>query len=206
MGKYLFGATLVFMAFAGVGRADSGFSAGIGMSTLGPTIEGSYRLGERFSLRGLIGAFEFDYSESADGGEFKGDLSSRGGGMLIDFYPTSTGFRITGGALYTDYRVNARSGGYEIGGITSNILLDIEQDRNVNPIAGIGWDFGRADRRIVFSTDVGAIFGSGFSLSATDPSGTFSQAQIDDEVSDIRKDLDDLKIIPFIKVGVVFHF
>lgn len=188
-------------------RTDhAGPSIGLGLSTLGATVEAGYRFNDDFGLRGVIGDGDTEYTEMSDGETYTGTLETDGFGLLADYYPFAGGMRVSGGLFQTDYKGSLFANDVDFGGgATSDMTAIISQKDKVAPVFTVGYQ-GKINRNFHVSADAGAIFGTGFEVSATESSGTVTQADIDSEISELRDVAGDLKVIPFVKVMIGMTF
>lgn len=186
-------------------RTDKPFGVTLGASTLGVTLEPSWRLDDNFGMRMPIGTGSFDFSADSNGYDYDGTVDSLGLGLMGDYYPFAGGFRLSAGAFYTDYEVSLDGDDVTYQGITGDIRAKAEQKRNVMPALAVGYD-GRLGNTGTLSMSVGGMFGSGFDVSATESTGLLTQAEINEEISDIRKDLGGLDVIPYVQIAIGFRF
>jgi hypothetical protein len=188
-------------------RTDrTGLSVSLGGSTLGATAEVGYRFTDKFGLRGMIGEAGFDYDETSDGEEYRGQFDAGGAGLLADFYPFGGSFRLSGGVFETDYKGSLFASNVDFGGgLNSDITVDIAQKEKVAPALTVGYQ-GKIGRYFTMSADAGAIFGKGFDVSASESSGMATQGQIDNEIADIRDAANDIEAIPFVKLMIGLEF
>lgn len=185
---------------------DARFSLGAGVSTLGLTVEPSIRFGDRWGIRAPIGAGKLNLEDESNGYEYSGDLDMGGIGLMGDYYPFASGFRISAGAFYTDYSADISSDDVVFAGfVNSEVRARIRQKRDFAPAIAVGYD-GKFSDRGTLSFTVGGIFGDGFDVSASESSGLVPQDLVDAEVDDIRDDLNDYDVIPYLQLSVSFAF
>ena len=185
---------------------DDKFGLNAGVSTLGTTLEATFKINDKFGFRLPYGHATANYEEESNGETYSGDLNLGGFGLLADYRPTGKNFRISGGAFATDYNASALAENVTVGTTTGDIQVDIYQKEKIAPMLGLGYDAKIFRGKGRFSVDAGAIFGKGFNVDGSDPSGNFSQAQIDSELQDMRDSAGELKVLPYIKVSLGFVF
>ncbi|MEY8800193.1 hypothetical protein AB9K35_07745 [Leisingera sp. XS_AS12] len=190
---------------AQTGRDVSPFSIGLGVSVFGPSLEARYAFTDKFAVRGNIAEFSVNHEEESRGETYSGDFEMGGTGVWLDYHPFGGAFRLSGGGFMTDISGTLSSSDVEIGGITSRLNASVESRTDFMPAVAIGFD-KQVSRRLSFSMDAGALFGDGFKVSASDPTGTFTQAQVDSEISDLASDLEDLDVVPYLRVGLAWRF
>ncbi len=198
---------LAAAATGAVAQSAGDFGLGLGVSTLGPTVEGTYRVNDRFGLRVPAGYFAADFDGTEDGVDYDADVELGGIGLLGDFFPGAGGLRLSAGAIYSLYSVDGRGRGSGTVGNTEYTDVDLRFDgdpRNeILPTAAIGYD-GRIGQRWTLSADLGAMFTGGYDITLRDASGRVSQDDIEAEIGDIEDDLPD--VIPYLKFAVSFRF
>jgi len=189
-----------------VADPEDHFGLNVGVSTLGATIEGTYKFNDKFGIRVPYGKASASYEEESNGETYTGDLNLGGFGLLADYRPTGKNFRVSGGAFATDYSASALAQNVTVGNTTGDIQVDIYQKERIAPMLGLGYDAKIFKGRGRFSIDAGAVFGQGFNVDGSDSSGNFSQAQIDSELQDMRDSAGEMKVLPYVKVAVGFVF
>jgi|GEM_PF-2061414 len=186
--------------------ADARYGVTFGASTLGLTVEPSIRLNDRWGFRAPIGAGSFDFDDESNGEDYSGDVDLGGIGLLADWYPvTGNGFRLSAGAFYTNYKADLSSDNISIGGVVTDVEARIRQDKRFLPALAVGYD-GKLGQTGLVSFTLGGMFGNKFDVTGRESSGLVPQDQVDEEVSDIRDELDDYDVIPYIQISVGFRF
>jgi hypothetical protein len=193
-------------AFSPTLEADhSGLSFTAGASTLGATLEAGYRFNNRFGVRVPFGSGEMSYDGDYDGNDFEIDAQLGGVGVLADFYPFGGGLRLSGGAFNTDYQADFVARDVDFGGYQSDVYGEIRQKEEIAPAVVLGYD-GKIGKHFVVSADVGALFGKGFNVSASESSGQASQGQIDAEIEEFRDMAEKAKTLPFVRFSIGMKF
>ena len=215
-------------AAEGLGSAQVGVHGG----TLGLGVNVGLDISENFAARALISKLGLDYEETESGNEFKGDLDLQSIGLVTDWHPFASGFRVTGGMFLNDNEVSgvARGEDLDIGDRSYDgqfeMLLDFER---IAPYFGAGWTSGPiGDPGFSFSVDAGLLYqrsprvsGSGtvgdciFNIStggdATVRGCTGSIAMelgtdLESEHADLSGDLDDFDWYPVLSIGLSYRF
>jgi hypothetical protein len=148
---------------------------------------------------------------------FTGDIGDFGSGsnLTIDFnwssvqlvgdwYPTDTGFRLTGGLVFNDNKINL-SGTGNVNGTPGTIVGEIKLSDTVAPYIGLGYAIRpKAARGFGFNFDLGVMFQTPkASLSAT---GGPSAADVAAQQAKMQDAIDKLKIMPVFGMGVSYGF
>jgi hypothetical protein len=187
------------------GKDRTGLSIKATGSTLGAGAEFGYRVNDHFGFRVPFGKGDASFDGDVDGYDVEGDMKFGGIGLLLDYYPWKGAFHLSGGAFKTDYSASGIARDVTIQSHTTDVMLDVSQKRDFAPAIAMGWDF-QIGKHGMFSADIGAMFGSGFDLKSTESSGMAPQNLVDAEFEDVRNDLGDIKVLPYLKVGVGFKF
>lgn len=174
MKRTLVGALLACFGgvFAAAREADegSGVSIGVDAGTLGLGVTAGYNLPSLpLAVRGRYSRLDYGYDRRVSGNEYEGDLELESFGVLLDWFPTSSGFRVTGGVLWNGNAVAASSDSSNLGiGETSysgTLSVEVELGDQIAPYLGLGWRGGQP-KGVGFSIEAGALFQGAPSVSA----------------------------------------
>lgn len=213
----MFGSTTPLLA-----QEAGSFGVGVGLSTLGPILEGSYRISPMLRARGILGTgFSYEDNEDFEGTETSIDLSVGGGALVADYYPTGGNWRVSGGVYFAGSSLEGRATASEADPFEFNdeIFTDGEfrikarSNNQVAPIAMVGYDFNFG-RNWALSADLGAIYTGGARLRATGQvSGNEAATQelqdaidADADIQNAISDADDLNFYPYISLMGVYRF
>lgn len=171
---------------------------GGGISTLGGQLEASYRLQPNVALRGfVVGGFGGDYEsdEDIDGDAYniKADASIGGAGLLADYYPMQSGWRVSGGLFFSSSAIDATFTGPE------TFDASLKMEREVAPMLTTGYRWDVSDQWSL-AGDVGAIF-SGLVASSDS-----TDADVQSEVADINAELNKYGAIPYLSLTASYRF
>lgn len=191
---------LTFAASLSAGMASSEeYGAGIGLSSFGPTLEGRYAIKPNLDLRG-IGyiplSTSLDDIEVEDGYTLDGKANSGAFALMADYYPTSKGWRVSGGLFFA--RDSIVSGTFSKPGEPS-FDGDFGMKRKVAPIIAGGYRHVFKNN-IYLSGELGAIF-SGFRVSSDS-----TDATVQSNIDDINTELDSLAAYPYVAITVGMNF
>lgn len=198
------------------------FGVGVGLSTLGPTLEGSYRISPMLRARGILATgFSYEDDEDFEGTETSIDLSVGGGALVADYHPTGGNWRVSGGVYFAGSSLEGRAtaspgDSFEFNGedfTEGEFRIKARSNNQVAPIAMVGYDFNFG-RNWALSADLGAIFTNGARLRATgqvpDNDALTQELQdaidADADVQSAIKDADDLNFYPYISLIGVYRF
>lgn len=203
------------------------------ISSLGYGVEADYILSDRFSVRGQFSTFDYDDTFKEDGIDYDGTLDLSSFGVLLDWHPFGSAFRVSAGGFSVDnelHGIGSGAGTYEIGDVTYTV--DASDDLKINalielgdgfkPYLGIGWGHSPTNKGgLLLSFDVGLLFqgepsvkldasgtatdeSSGFTVDlATDPT---AQAELRKEEQNLEDGLSDFDIYPVVSFGVGWRF
>lgn len=195
----LLGATLLLAAPAA--QADWGIGARAGTLGLGVDVARSFT--PLFNARIGVNRYSYGFDVDTDDVDYDGDLELDSAHALVDFHPWAGGFRLTGGLLANDNRVEA-SGTHRPTGGQVNTEIDFKDSA---PYAGIGW--GNATRGFLpvsWSIDLGLV-GQGsprVDVSSNDPG--INDSDLQQEEDDLEDELEDFDVYPVISAGLIFRF
>lgn len=192
---------------------DDRYRLGVGLSTLGPQIEGAYRITPQFAVRGVIAAIGADGQETVDGVTY--DVSGQLGGFSVlgDYYTGDSGFRLTAGAFLSDTDLSGSATAspanpIEVGNTTltagETVGASVEFSNRISPVLAVGYD-GRMGRNFTLSGEVGAVLMGGLDVQLDAPSSV-SAADVELERRNIEDDLSGLDFYPYISISATFRF
>ena len=184
------------------------------MTTLGPTLEGSYRVSPQFAFRGIVAVpLEGDGTSSEDGTDYEYEYETGGFGLLADYYPGVGGLRLTGGLFKQNMGVDldASASGADtitIGNTTyANVSVggDLAFERDVAPLLAVGYAGMLGSWEL--SGEVGALFVQGVDASLEQTGGAIPISE-----SDLREEEDELEddfginAYPYVGVSLTYRF
>ncbi len=219
-------AALLFLTPA-AGQAQVELAAKAG--SLGLGLELTAGISPQVDFR--LGANGFSYTDDhrrISQIEYDATAKLRNATALLDWHPGGGAFRLTGGVLYNDSRIEGNSlapasGVYDIGGVPVPVALvgTLKGKIDFDPIApylGFGWSNPlSSDRKVGFFFDVGAFYqGRGkATLTPVIPAGSplenpVARQALDillqREERDIEKDAADYPVYPVVALGLSFRF
>lgn len=216
------GALSGFFAAAGLASAaDLGATLSLGTTGIGAhlTVPFQQNLNGRFGLNYL--KYDFDGNTSSINYDYKLKLNTVD--ALVDWYPSASNFRLTGGIVYNNNEITARgvpgaAGTYTIQGNTYSAATIGSVNGNVDfrriaPYLGIGWGNAVKDKGWSFSSDLGVMFQGKPRSSLTSTGCTAAAAICTRLASDLARenaeladDAKDFRAYPVLRVGVSYKF
>lgn len=199
---------------AGMASAqDSNLRFGLGVSTMGATLEGAYRLNQNFAIRGVLsGGINANGTQTIDGNTYNTSGQLGGFALLADYYTGSTGFRVSGGAFLsnTDFSGSTTASAANpitIGGTTftggETASASVAFKRKVSPMLTVGYDWN-VMRNFTVSGEIGAIAMGGLDVDLVAPAAT--AADIARETRSINDDLSRFGVYPYVAITGSFRF
>lgn len=199
-------------------QAHAEATLGAKVGTLGLGVEGSYQFSDKWSVRGGLNQYDYDFEDDIDGVDFDGDLELSSAALLGDYRPFAAGFRITGGAVFNSNAIKAvadPAATYAIGNDiytqaeTGVLSADTDFD-SVAPYLGLGYDVGIGER-MKLNFDLGVLFQGEASVSFSSVGGTLSNdptflADLEEEERLAEDDLEDYDLYPVISIGISYAF
>jgi hypothetical protein len=223
------GVILILAAFLSVAPVRAQVAIGGKVGSLGLGLELTAGLSPQWNVR--LGANGFNYTDDrrkAGHLEYDATAKLRTATALLDWHPGGYGFRLSGGVVYNDNRIDGQSlvpasGLYDIGGVPVPVSLvgtldgRIDFDKTAG-YAGLGW--GNAvvpGRKLGFTFDAGVIFQGKAKVTLTpnipassplnDPT---ARAALDillrREEDNIQKDVADYTLYPVVSIGLTYRF
>ena len=190
-------------------------SAKVGMLGLG--LEYTYSFTDRWSVRGGPYGSTYSLDQSEAGIDYEVELNWDSVSFALDFHPTTGAFRITAGVLQNNNGALAQSSATQdvtLGGVTytpaevGTLRADIGFEEDASFVS-FGWDWSR-NRRFGVALDFG-LLNQGVPLVSLSANGTLTgdpafEADLAAEEAELRDELSDVDIFPFVTLGVVFRF
>jgi len=174
--KTAFAFLLMTMSAAPLAAQDSNLRFGLGLSTMGGTLEGAYRFNDRFAVRGVVaGGVNGNTTDTADGVQYNVSGTLGGFALMGDYYTGNSGFRVSGGAFLSNTSLSGNAvaslgNPIDIGLTTLNAGeradVDIEFNNRVSPILTVGYDWN-IGRNFTLSGEIGAIAMGGLNASVS---------------------------------------
>lgn len=217
--------TACMFAVAALGVCDAAQAAGVGLRAGTTGIGGDIGFSLMPTLSARVGYSGLSYSRTVDVTDvnYDGKLRLSNVNLLLDFSPLPGPFRVTGGFILNDNKVDVNgrptNGTYTLNGIAypaaavGSLTGEIKAGNRAAPYLGIGYgNVAGFGLNVYF--DLGVMFQGtpSASLSATCgaavPSGACSQLQRDvaAEQAKLQNEISGFKYYPVANIGVTFGF
>lgn len=189
-------AAALTLAATAASAENAGVSAGF--SLFGPVLEGNVEVSENVEVRGfLISGLNFRRSSALNvaGASYTINGTARIGGFgaLVDYYPTTSGWRMSGGVFMSATSISADFVGVQ------NFQGEVKLSRSIAPMVTTGYrhTFGG---NWTIAADAGAVF-TGISASSNS-----TLAQVQTEIQKINDELKKVDVLPYVSLTVGYRF
>ena len=192
-----------------------GFTGG----TIGLGLEGTMNIVEKVNLRVL--AAGFNYSKNGSYGTdatFDGKLNMFNAGIVVDYYPFTSGLRLSAGGIYNGTKVTVdgvptAGSTYTINNVTytsaqvGNLHGEVKYQK-VMPYIGLGFGNTMTNSNFTFGMDFGAMIGTPTaSLTATNPTNNATLASnVAAEEKNLKDNVNKLSVYPVINLSLSYRF
>lgn len=201
---------------APVYESEPTLSVGVGLSTFGVTVTPEARISDNVGIRAPIGFFRLEDTFDVEGNDVDGSATSAQGALLLDYYPTGGGFRVSAGVGVGGYVVDARGTSFTVTDTSTNTDYTInapygatiEQESGIAPMVAIGFTSPR-ENRTQLSFDLGVKYVKyGLTLDTAnlelDPN--YDQTDVDALVADFESEAEKYPVTPYVQLSVAFRF
>ena len=198
--------SVMALALVTAGSAQA-FGIGVRAGTTGLGADVAWSIAPTLSARLGYSGGKFGYDVETDQVNYDGDVKLSNLNALIDFAPLGPLFRISGGFIFNDNKVDVRSTNLPGGSLSGSI----KPDRSAAPYLGIG--YGRvAGAGVNFYADLGIMFqGSpqvSLAANCTTPglACTDLQNRVAAERARLQDEVDRFKYYPVLNIGLTIGF
>lgn len=189
----------------------------------------SHRLTEKFGVRAEANTFNYSRSFSISGSQYAAKADVSGASVYVDYmalWPITSHVRLTAGLGLGKSDLSAdKSSGTTVTLGDNSYILRPEDKFGMNirypslmPYLGLGTGHHRSEKGFNFYADAGVFFGKpdltfhysdafkGQIKTDLNPNGTISVADLQKEEAKVRAEVDKIKFMPVIKLGVSYSF
>lgn len=215
-GVFVLAAVMALAQPATAQEAGSFQRLGVGVGALGLTVEPTLRLSPSLGMRVPLGFAKLSRTEDVEGNPVTGDLRLGGVALVGDFFPGGAGLRVSGGVLASNLRLSGNSEGsitLNDADYTGRLSAYAETRNKLNPMLMVGYESGSGGAGWSISGDLGVVFNDGMQGSIDvdlDPGVLVDQTAFEADLAaartQLRDDLADVKLLPYVKVSVAFRF
>ncbi|MDP5335439.1 MAG: hypothetical protein NWT12_16170 [Paracoccaceae bacterium] len=180
-----------------------------GLSTLGLYIAPKLDIAGPWGARLPLYLGSFSDSFDVDGNDIDGKLTSNSAAIMADYSLGNSGLRLSGGLSFGGYQLEGTASTLTIEGntYTGNFAAELKQKRDVAPVLAIGYARTLGNNWGIVA-EIGARFTS-LELTTTGQDSITNpteRAQFDADLAQANSDLSDIKILPFVTLGVSYKF
>lgn len=217
MSKILITASAIALLAGAATAQDSNLRFGLGVSSMGGTLEGQYRLNQNWAVRGvIIGGINTSVlgggTQTIDGVTYNTSGQLGGAALLADYYTGNSGFRLSGGAFISNTSFSGSTTASVANPITiGNTTLtggesasaSVEFARKISPMLTVGYDWN-IGRNFTLGGEIGAIAMGGLNVDVVAPAAP--AADVAREVQSINDELSGLGVYPYIAITASYRF
>ena len=187
---------------------DSGVVYGQ-LSTNGLGLGYAASVKDDWAMRGQFNSFKMSFS--GDVGDFGAnaklttDVNLQSIQLLADWYPTASGFRLSGGLVVNNNKVTLAGTG-KVAGKDATVNGELKLSDSLSPYLGLGYATRPKDAKgLGFNVDLGVLFQSP-KASLTASGVGITQTDIDTQLKTMQDAADKLKLFPVLGLGVSYAF
>lgn len=180
-----------------------------GLSTLGLYIAPKVDLAGSWGARAPLYLGSFSDTFDVDGSDIDGKLTSNSVALMADYSLGNSGLRLSGGLSLGGYELEGTATSLTIDGntYTGNFSAKLKQKRDVAPVLAVGY-------ARTFGENWGIVAEIGARITSLEVSTTgqdsitnpTERAQFDADLAQANSDLSDIKILPFLTLGISYNF
>lgn len=185
--------------------------------TIGAGLEATTNITNSINIRGIVAGFS--YSQSGSSGDVNYDAKANlfNAGVLLDYYPFETVFRLSAGAMYngTKVTVDGKPNGstYTLNGVTytaaqvGTVNGEVKYNK-VMPYVGFGFANPMKGSNFTFGMDIGAMIGTpDATLTATNPTNDATiTSNIAVEQQKLQDDANKFVAYPVVTISLGYRF
>ncbi|MDH5784822.1 MAG: hypothetical protein OEZ16_04340 [Chromatiales bacterium] len=205
----------VMMVATGNVQADVG--VGVRMSSLGAGVELGKSVTDFFTVRVGLNKYSTSQSETIDNINYDTNLDLQSTSLMLDWNPFGGSFHLTAGYLNSGNEISVAAtpnGLVTVGNTTVNVnpgelVLNGKIKLGSGPYLGLGWgNVPASGLGFVLEAGVVQMGTPDVSLSYIDNTGTLGlvQADIDQEIANMKSDLNQYDTYPVIAIGISYGF
>lgn len=193
--------------------ADEGLSIGVSGGTLGIGPEIAYDISESLGLRAQASFLSISREFSSDSITYAGTAKLQSGGLMVDYFPTNGGLRLSAGLRINGNKALAEATPatpVEINGRTYfpvqvGTLSGALKFKSVAPVATLGFRTRKAG--IAFNIEAGAMFqGRARVESFRASGGGVAAADLAAEQASVQSDVSKFRVYPVLQLGLGYRF
>lgn len=201
--------TLVLAAIPAAALAGEAGTVYTQFGTNGLGIGYAASVSDDFAARGQFNVFKQSFS--GDVGDFGAgstltvDLGLSSVQLVGDWYPTDSGFRVSGGVVFNNNKITVNGTGATVGTATNQTVnAEIKMSDSLSPYVGVGYSTRPKDASgFGFNFDLGVMFQN---PKVTITASGASAADIAAQEATVLDAVNNLKTMPVFGIGVSYSF
>lgn len=212
-------------------QAQADVAVGVGLSTLGVGVQGTFGVNKYINLRLTASAASVDEDFEESGTNYKGTVDFSSYGLITDIHPFGGSFYLSAGYLAHDNNIDLKATcpqSCDIDGQSYQSFPDGQINAGIDfgsgaPYAGIGWGNAMQGGRIYAKLDIGVLFqdkptvdlnvtgsfrntNTGIIMNTSDP---VFQKEVANEEQALQKEINDAdysELYPVIGLSIGYRF
>ena len=207
----------LFLTVATVQADGMGVGVGARYSTLGMGLEVGKSFTRHFGARLGLNKYSTTDNQNIDNIDYDTKVDLNSTGLMLDWYPVGGSFHLTAGYLNSNNKISASAtpiGNVTIGSNTvtvnaGDLVLNSEIKLGSGLFYGLGWgNVPASGFGMTFELGVVNMGTPDVSLTYVDNTGALGlvQADVDQEIANMKGDLDEFDTYPVIAVGFSYGF
>ena len=181
------------------------------VGTLGVGVDIEHMFNKKHAIRLNVNGLKVSRSKELDDIDYDLDLKLLSAGLLYDYHPWESSFRLSVGLYYNGNKIEGTArpkGSVKIGEHTytfTNERIDAKIDfKKVAPYIGFGWSSVEKDGWH-FTADVGVMYSGTPKVNIT-TNAAVSASDINDEIKNVKDDIENYKWWPVVSIGIQKKF
>jgi outer membrane protein W len=193
--------------------AIASHSISLKAGTLGVGVDIEHMFNKKHALRFNINGLKVSKTKTLDDVKYDLDLKLLNAGLLYDYHPWEGSFRLSVGVYYNGNKIEGSAtpaSNVTIGNTTYTPAqvgrIDAKIDfKKIAPYIGIGWS-STETKGWHFTADIGVMYSGTPKVSLKTTSNLVSQADIEQEIQNVKDDIKKYRWWPVLTIGIQKKF
>jgi hypothetical protein len=182
------------------------------LSTNGLGLGYATSVNDDFAVRGQVNYLKQSFSGNV--GDFGSaatlavDINLSSVQLVADWYPTASGFRLTGGGVINNNKITVAGTGASFGTASGQTVNgEIKLSDGISPYLGLGYSAKPKDAKgLGLNFDLGVMFQNPKVTLTSTGTVNASQTDIDAQIAKVQDAVNNLKVMPVIGLGISYSF
>lgn len=200
--------------------ADSSFSVGTQMSTLGAGINLGYQINPAFDIKVNINGINLNHTFNTSDINYASKIQLLSAGVLASYHPFQNGFHLTTGLYYNNNSISGNGSfthnyqlnyGKHVVSINPNDYGNMNFKAKYSPISpylGLGYNSNQNEKGLGWAVDVGVLYQGTARINYDIPAtfNTFASNDIERNKQEIQNKANKLRWFPVASIGLFYKF